>query len=63
MSRLPLAAVILTLVGLAVSLAHFLWPTPLLFSLFMIVGQGAFGLGMVLYAVVIFRDLRSKRVL
>ena len=42
------AAVGLTLLGLLVSLAHFLWPTPLLFSLFMIVGQGAFGAGMVL---------------
>ena len=57
------AAAILALVGLAVSLAHFLWPTPLLFSLFMIVGQGAFGAGMLLYAVAILKDLKSKRVL
>ncbi len=56
-------AVVLTLVGLLVSLAHFLWPTPLLFSLFMIVGQGAFGAGMVLYLVAILKDLKSKRVL
>ena len=56
-------AVVLTLIGLAVSLAHLLWPTPLLFALFMIAGQGAFGLAMVLYAVTILKDLRSKRVL
>lgn len=63
MSRVPLFAVILALLGLAVSLAHFLWPTPLLFALFMIVGQGAFGLAMLLYAVAILRDLRAKKVL
>lgn len=57
------AAVVLTLLGLLVSLAHFLWPTPLLFSLFMILGQGAFGAAMVLYLVAILRDLKSKRVL
>jgi hypothetical protein len=57
------AAVVLALVGLAVSLAHFLWPTPLLFSLFMIVGQGAFGAGMLLYLAAILRDLKAKRVL
>jgi len=57
------AAVVLTLIGLAVSLAHFLWPTPLLFSLFMIVGQGSFGAGMVLYLASILRDLKAKRVL
>jgi len=57
------AAAILALVGLGVSLAHFLWPTPLLFALFMIVGQGAFGAGMLLYAVAILKDLKSKRVL
>ena len=57
------AAVILALVGLGVSLAHFLWPTPLLFALFMIVGQGAFGVAMVLYLAAILRDLKSKRVL
>jgi hypothetical protein len=57
------AAVVLALVGLAVSLAHFLWPTPLLFALFMIVGQGAFGAAMLLYLAAILRDLKSKRVL
>lgn len=56
-------AVALTLLGLAVSLAHFVWPTPLLFALFMIVGQGAFGLAMALYGAAILKDLRAKRVL
>jgi hypothetical protein len=57
------AAVILTLLGLSVSLAHLLWPTPLLFSLFMIAGQGSFGLAMALYGAAVLKDLRSKRVL
>ena len=57
------AAAILALVGLGVSLAHFLWPTPLLFALFMIVGQGSFGAAMVLYLAAILRDLKAKRVL
>lgn len=58
-----LTAVVLALIGLALSLAHFVWPTPLLFALFMIVGQGAFGLAMALYAVTILKDLRAKKVL
>jgi hypothetical protein len=57
------AAVVLALAGLGVSLAHFLWPTPLLFALFMIVGQGCFGLAIVLYAAAILKDLRAKKVL
>ncbi len=63
MSRLIVAAVGLTLLGLLVSLLHFLFPTPLLFALFMIVGQGSFGLAMLLYLVAILKDLRAKRVL
>jgi hypothetical protein len=65
-SRPPLlvtAAVLLALLGLAISLLHFLWPTPLLFTLFMMVGQGAFAAGMLLYLVAILRDLRAKRIL
>jgi hypothetical protein len=57
------AACILALIGVAFSLAHFLWPTPLLFALFMIVGQGSFGLALLLYVVAIFRDLRKQKVL
>jgi hypothetical protein len=61
--RLVTAACILALVGVAFSLAHFIWPTPLLFSLFMIVGQGSFGLALLLYAVAIFTDLKRQKVL
>jgi hypothetical protein len=61
--RLVTAACILALIGAAFSLAHFVWPKPLLFALFMIVGQGAFGLGLLLYVVAIFRDLKRQKVL
>ncbi len=61
--RLLSAACILALAGIAVSVLHFLWPIPLMFALFMSVGQGAFGLAMLLYLGVIFIDLRRSRVL
>jgi hypothetical protein len=61
--RLITAACALGLLGIALSLAHFFWPTPLLFALFMIVGQGSFGVALVLYAIAIFTDLRRKKVL
>lgn len=61
--RLITAACALGLLGIAVSLAHFIWATPLLFALFMIVGQGSFGLALLLYGIVIFTDLRRKKVL
>ncbi len=61
--RLITAACILALLGILFSLAHLVWPTPLLFALFMIVGQGSFGSALLLYAVAIFRDLRRKKVL
>lgn len=62
-ARLVTAACILALIGVGFSLAHFIWPTPLLFSLFMIVGQGSFGLGLVLYATAILTDLKRQKVL
>jgi hypothetical protein len=61
--RLVTAACILALIGTAFSLAHFVWPTPLLFALFMIVGQGTFGLALLLYVIAIFRDLKRQKVL
>jgi hypothetical protein len=61
--RLVTAACIMALIGIAFSLAHFIWPIPLLFALFMIVGQGSFGLGMLLYAIAILADLRHRKVL
>ena len=62
-SGLLTLAGVLALVGVLVSGFHFLFPTPLNFALFMIVGQGAFGLAMVLYGVVILQDLRRRKVL
>ncbi|HLY74726.1 MAG TPA: hypothetical protein VKU80_11465 [Planctomycetota bacterium] len=61
--RLVTAACIMALIGIAFTLAHFIWPIPLLFALFMIVGQGAFGLGMLLYAIAILTDLKRQKVL
>jgi len=62
-ARLITAACALGLLGIVFSLAHFIWPTPLLFALFMIVGQGSFGLALLLYTAAIFTDLRRKKVL
>jgi len=61
--RLVTAACIQALVGVGISLLHFLSPTPLLFALFMIVGQGSFGLALLLYVIAIIRDLRKQKVL
>jgi hypothetical protein len=60
---LLVVACVLALVGIGASVLHFLWPIPLMFALFMIVGQGSFGLAMVLYLVVIFIDLRLRKVI
>jgi len=57
------AACILALIGVTFSLAHFVSPTPLLFTLFMIVGQGSFGLALLLYVIAILRDLKRQKVL
>ena len=56
-------ACLLAMLGLGVTIAHFLWPTPLMFALFMTAGQGSFGLAMAIYLVVILADLRRRRVL
>jgi hypothetical protein len=61
--KLLTLACVLALLGIWMSLAHFLWPTPLLFASFMLLGQGAFGLAMAIYLSDIVRDLRSKKVL
>ncbi len=63
LSGLVTASCVLALLGLVVTILHFLFPTPLMFALFMTVGQGAFGLAMLIYAIVILADLRRRRVL
>jgi hypothetical protein len=62
-SRALLAACLLALLGVALSLVHFLWPTPLFFALFMLAGQGAFGAALALYGWTIVADLRRRKVL
>lgn len=62
-NRALVVASFMTLFGLAVTFAHFLLPSPLMFTLFMTVGQGAFALGVLIYFWVILRDLRRRRVL
>lgn len=61
--RLVTGACALGLVGIVFTLAHFIWPTPLLFALFMIFGQGSFGVAVLLYATAIFKDLKRQKVL
>lgn len=62
-NRALVVASCMTLIGLAVTFAHFLMPSPLMFTLFMTVGQGAFALGVLIYMGVILRDLKRRRVL
>ncbi len=61
--RLVTGACLSALLGLGVSLVHLVWPSPLMFALFMTLGQGAFGVAMVLYAITIFADLKKRKVL
>jgi hypothetical protein len=61
--RLTTTACVLGLVGIFFSLLHFVWPTPLNFALFMIAGQGSFGLALVTYVAVVLKDLRRKKIL
>ena len=60
---LETAACAFAVVGLTITIVHFLLPIPLLFALFMTVGQGSFAVAMLIYLVVVFADLRRKRVL
>ncbi len=62
-SRLVTVSGVLALIGLVLTLAHFIWPTPLMLTLFMILGQGAYGAAIVIYFLVIFVDLRRKKIL
>ena len=53
----------LAMVGLVLTILHLAWPSPLMFTLFMLFGQSAFGLAMVIYGWVILRDLRHRKAL
>ena len=61
--RLVTAACLATLLGLGVTIVHLIWPSPLMFALFMTLGQGALGVAMILYAIAIFADLKRRKVL
>lgn len=63
LSALVTAACILALLGLGVTVVHLVWSTPLLFALFMTAGQGSFAIAMVMYIIVIFADLRRRKVM
>jgi hypothetical protein len=56
-------SVALALFGILLSLIHLIWPSPLMFTIFMMFGQSAFGLAMVIYGWVIFNDLRKRKAL
>lgn len=62
-ARILVAACLLALLGIGMSLLHFIWPTPLTFTLFMLAGQGGFAVAMGLYALVVLSDLRARNVL
>ena len=61
--RLISIACVLGLLGIAVSIVHFISPTALTFALFMLVGQGSFGAALLVYAFAVLRDLRRRKVL
>ncbi len=61
--RLATAACVLGLVGIVFSLIHFIWPSALTFALFMILGQGSFGLALLAYAGAVVRDLKKRKIL
>lgn len=61
--RLTTSACTLGLVGILFSIVHFIWPTPLHFALFMILGQGFFGMALVAYALAVLKDLKRKKIL
>jgi hypothetical protein len=61
--RLTTTACILGLLGIFFSLIHFVWPTPLNFALFMIAGQGSFGLAILVYVFTVLRDLKRRKIL
>jgi F0F1-type ATP synthase assembly protein I len=56
-------ACLMTLLGLGISLAHYLHPSPLFFTIFMLAGQPILGISMVLFGVVMVRELKRKQVL
>ena len=53
----------LGLFGILVTLIHLVFPSPLMFTIFMLFGQSAFALAMGVYAWVILRDLRHRKAL
>lgn len=61
--RLTVVAVANVLVVLALSVLHFLHPTPVTMALLMTVGNTAFGIATVSYLVVVVSDLRRRRAL
>ena len=61
--KLITAACLFALFGIGLTLVHLFANLPLTFALFMIVGQGALGLAMVLYIIVVFMDPRVRKVL
>lgn len=61
--HLTTAACLLGLVGIFFSLVHFIRPTALTFALFMLAGQGSFGLALFLYVIAVVKDLKRQKVL
>ena len=53
----------LALFGILLTIIHLVWPSPLMFTIFMLFGQSSFAAGMVLYGFVILRDLKHRKAL
>lgn len=63
LDRLTRCACILVLSGLFFTLLHLVHPRSWSFVLFMVLGQGAIGAGMLCYGAAVVRDLRARRIL
>ncbi len=57
------ASCLFALLGLGVSLAHFVAPSPLAFMMFMTVGQGSLVVAMGFATLLIVSELRRRKVL
>jgi putative exporter of polyketide antibiotics len=62
-ARLLRFAILLALFGLVVTMIHLIWPSPLMFTIFMLFGQSSFAAAMVIYGFVILRDLKHRKAL
>ena len=56
-------AIALALFGILLSIIHLAWPSPLMFTVFMLFGQSSFALAVAIYGIIILRDLKHRKAL